>query len=333
MRRREFLAGATGLAGLWLPCVASGARARAKPHRIGMLPDCEGAYCTYFHDAMREHGWREGRDFVVLQSGLRYGDSLDEAARRTVALQPDLIYTVGSHFVLAARRQTTRIPIVMWASGYPVEAGFARTLARPGMNVTGLSLYAGTEIFGKLLQLLRELDPGLGRVGVLWTYVPPAHPVGEVEPCYRELRSAGARLGIEITICELAAADRVDDALREMAAADPRAVFLTSGSGMWPVRERILQFALDRRWPTISDFRWLPDDALKPLMTYAPPAEVLIRQTVQYVIRILRDGANASELPIQQPAQFTLTVNAGTARALGLAVPPALLMRAHVADP
>jgi ABC-type uncharacterized transport system substrate-binding protein len=322
--RRRFLAATSVL--LVAPLALRG-QGRA-PHRIGMLPDCEGAYCTWFQDAMRQLGWREGRDFVLVKSGLSYGDRIELAAQRIVAAKPDLIYTIGTAYVLASRRRTTSIPIVMWASGYPVEAGFAKSLARPGLNVTGLSLYAGTEVFGKLLQYLREVRPGIDRVGILWSYVPPFHPVEEVEPCYRALRAAGARLGMAIHISELAQAEHLDAALRDLQAFTPQAVIVTSGTGVWPVRQQILRYALARGWPTMSDSPWRPDDELKPLMSYGPSSEALIRQTVPYALRILRDGATAGELPIQQPAKFELTVDLATAQALGLSVPTALLMRA-----
>ena len=143
-----------------------------------------------FHDAMREVGWRVGRDFVPIESGLQFGEQMDTAAKRVVSANPDLIYTVNTAYVLAARRLTTTIPIVMWASGFPVEAGIADSLARPGKNVTGNSLYAGTEVFGKLLELLRDANPGVRRIGVLWSYLPPLHPPEEIEPCYREIRRA-----------------------------------------------------------------------------------------------------------------------------------------------
>lgn len=106
-------------------------------------------------------------------------------------------------YAIAAQRLSSTIPIVMWASGYPVEAGVAKSLARPGRNVTGNSIYAGPGVWGKLLQLLRDVKPAVKRIGVLWDYVPPLNPREGVEPCYLELRDAARSLGLTVSIVEI----------------------------------------------------------------------------------------------------------------------------------
>jgi putative ABC transport system substrate-binding protein len=318
--RRQFLIGASAV--LAAPIVL---RAQVRPpHRIGLLPDHYGAYLAWFHEAMRRHGWREGREFALLQPGLLFGDSYDEAARRVVSGRPDIILTVGTHYALAARRLTTRIPTVVWSSGYPVETGLAESLSRPGKNVTGNAAYAGTLIWGKLLELLRDVRPEAKRVGELMCYVPPFHPQVETDLIYRDLRNGADRLGLAIHFTPLAQADQVDAALRDLDASSPDVVVLTTGLGVWPVRQKVLGFALERRWPTITDVHWDPDDALQPLMSYGPSMRLLNREAVDYVVRILRDGAKPADLPMQQPAKFELSINLGTAKALGLAVPPSI---------
>jgi putative ABC transport system substrate-binding protein len=324
--RRQFLVAA----GAGLTAALVGSTYGRPPYRIGMLPDCEEPYCTLFDAAMRRQGWREGREFVLVKPGLRYGDRIDLAAERTAAAAPDLVYTIGTAYVIAMRRQSERIPIVMWASGYPVEAGLARSLARPGLNVTGLSLYAGTEVLGKLLEYLSEVRRDLGRVGVLWSYVPPIHPAAEVAPCYDALRTAGARLGLSIRIVDLAKPEGLAASLSELDAFAPQAVVVTSGTGVWPVRLEILRHAMARGWPTITDSPWRPDDELRPLLSYGPSSQSLIDLTVPYIVRILRDGVSPGELPIQQPAKFELAIHLATARTLGLEVPHQLLLRANV---
>jgi ABC-type uncharacterized transport system substrate-binding protein len=322
--RRRFLAatGATLAAPLMLR-----AQGRAS-YRIGLLPEHEGAYLAWLHEAMRGQGWREGREFVLVQPGLSFGAPPEDAAQRAVSERPDIILSVGTQYTLAAQRLTSAIPIVVWACGYPVETGIALSLARPGKNVTGNTLYAGTSIWSKLLELLRDMRPEARRVGVLMCYVPPFHPQVETDLIYRDLRHGADRLGMEVHFAKLAGAPEVDTALRELADYAPDAVFLTTGAGVWPVREKVLGFALARRWPTIADTRWAPEDALQPLMNYSPSLQVLIRQAAQYLVRILRGGASAAQLPIQQPAKFDLTVNVRTAKALGISVPPTLLVRA-----
>ena len=145
---------------------------------------------------MRVLGWIEGQDFIVLPSGIEYGsrNPSNEEAQRVVANKPDLIFTVSTNYALAAQRATGSIPIVMLTSGYPVEAGVAESLAKPGRNVTGNTTYAEMGVWGKLLQLLREAKPDIKRVGILWTYVIPAFPKEEIEPCFAELNSAARSL-------------------------------------------------------------------------------------------------------------------------------------------
>ncbi|MEX2198672.1 MAG: ABC transporter substrate-binding protein [Burkholderiales bacterium] len=305
------------------------ARAQERPaRRIGVLPDHIGVYLEWFLEGMRRHGWREGRDFTLVQPGLLFGVEHLEAARRIVAAQPDAIFTVGTHYALAAQRLTKRIPIVLWSSGYPVESGLAESLSRPGGNVTGNASYAGTEIWGKLVELLRDMRPGARRIGVLMCYVPPHHLEIETELANADLRDGARRLGVALNIVPLADARDVDAALRDLAAAAPDAVVLTTGLGIWPVRQKVLGFLLERRWPSIADIHWDPRDALQPLMHYGPSMEQLIYQAAGYLVRILRDGAHPGDLPILRPASFELSINLRTAKALGLEVPSRLLLRA-----
>jgi len=322
-RRRFLIAAGAALA------TPSTLRAQGRPpRRIGMLPDHVDPYLSWFRESMHRRGWREGRDFALIQPGMPWGEDPDEAARRVVDARPDIIFTVGTQYSLAARRRTTRIPIVAWAFGYPVESGLALSLSRPGTNVTGVSLYAATSIFGKLLELLRDVRPEAKRIGVLMCYLPPAHPQVEAELVYRDLRDSASRLGMAIHFASLPAPDRVGAALGGLAAFAPDVVLLTTGAAIWPVREKVLGFALERRWPTVTDSHWPTGDELQPLMSYGPSLQVVIDQAVAYLVRILREGAKPADLPIQQPAKFELVVNAGTAKALGLAVPDSLLLRA-----
>lgn len=319
--RRDFLTAAGAM--LAAPIALS-----RMPHRIGLLPDHVGAYLEWFLEGTRTFGWREGRDFVLMQPGLIFGVSYEVATRRVVAAQPDLIFTVGTHYALAARRLSTSIPIVVWSSGYPVETGLAESLSRPGRNVTGNAAYAGTAIWGKLLELLRDVRPAAKRIAVLMCYVPPYHPQVETDLIVRDLRDGAGHLGLAIRFVPLADASHVDAALRELAASSPDAVVLTTGLGVWPVRQKVLAFMLERGWPTIADLPWDPNDALQPLMHYGPSMKHLIREAAGYLVRILRDGAKPAELPMLQPAKFELSVNLRTAKALGLEVPSRLLLQA-----
>jgi len=299
-----------------------------KPYRIALLPDFPPAWeslLKVFTETLRESGRIEGRDYVLYRSGILYGQDIERAVRRAVDEKPDLIFTSALNYAIAAHQLTKTIPIVMRTSGFPVEGGVAMSLARPGKNVTGLTIYAGTEVFGKLLQLLLEAKPGIKRVGVLWGYVPPAHPREEVEPMIREVRDAARLFGIDIRLLEIAKPEQTGDALATLVAERVEALLLTSGA---PIRrQEIMQFAVEKRLPTIPDFSWVGVEP-QPLLTYSPPAAALMRQATAYVERILWGGAKPGDLPIQLPAKFELVVNLKTAKAIGLTIPQSLLIRA-----
>jgi putative ABC transport system substrate-binding protein len=328
MRRRRALAALLAVAA---PVLAGPAGARpprrATPYRIGLIPDHLPIRHVQIADALRDLGWQSGSDYVLFQSGIPAGFDAERSVRRVVDGKPDLILAAVMGYVLIAQRLTKTIPIVMWATGYPVEAGVALSLARPGKNVTGLAIYAGTEVFGKLLDLLREAKPGIKRIDVLWSYVPPFHPKEEIEPCYDELRRAAQHLGVALRIREVARPEQTRATLHAIAAEGVHALLLTSGAPMQPHREEIMRFATGMRLPTISDFSW-PGVQPQPLLRYSPPPETLLRQAATYVDRILGRGAAPAELPIQRPAKFELELNLRTATALGLEVPPSLLLRA-----
>jgi putative ABC transport system substrate-binding protein len=301
----------------------------AKPFRIATFPDfISPATRDWFIDAMRELGWMEDRDFVIVSSGFQLDEpEVNEAAIRVVAGKPDLVVTYATSNALALHRATSSIPIVAISFGYPVEAGVANSLARPGKNVTGNSFYAGTEIWGKLLELLHEVKPSTKRLSVLWTYVPPLFPREEIEPCYAELRNAARSLGLTLHIVEAATSDQVAGALTEIDAQQPDALLIAGGLA-GKLRPTIMEFAVERRLPTITDGVWLIEiQPYHPLLGYGAQWPELTRIAVNYVDRILK-GAKPGDLPIQQPSRFELAVNLKTARAIGLTMPPSLLARA-----
>jgi putative ABC transport system substrate-binding protein len=326
VKRREAI---TGLIAGALCVIPAGLVAQpgrlGRPVRIGLLPDLWDEWRVLFRNAMLQRGWREGADYVLVVSGVPPGPQIEQTARRVVGAQPDLLYVANTGYALAARRLAPDVPIVMVASGFPVEAGLARSLARPGGKVTGNSAYAGVGMFGKLLELLREASPNLRRVVVLWSYVPPAHPREEIEPCYRELREAAQSLQMTLQIEEISEPGQLPGAFSALKAAGIDALMVTTGVTLWTEAKPIMQFVLENRLTTIADFRWFYD--FYPVLTYYPTYEGLTRQAVDYVDRILR-GAVPGDLPIQRPAIFELVVNVKTAREIGLALPRSLLLRA-----
>jgi len=299
-------------------------------YRIALLPDFRPAIeslLKIFTEALREFGRIEGRDFVFYRSGIFYGDDADRAVRLVVNEKPDLILGFNLGYIVAAHKLTKTIPIVMWVSGFPVEGGVAESLAHPGKNVTGLTIYAGAEVFGKLVQLLRDVKPSAKRIGAFCSYIPPFHPPEESDLIIREIREAGRILGIDVRILEIAKPEQVVGALAAVAAERMDALLLTSGLSMIPRRQEIMQFAVEKRLPTITDGFWRGVDP-PPLLSYGAPLAVLIRQSAVYVDRILWGGAKPGDLPIQLPAKIELTVNLKAAKAIGLTIPQSILARA-----
>jgi putative ABC transport system substrate-binding protein len=318
-----------GLGAAALPCAAV-AQTPGKRYRIGLIPEF-GEYPTFRSNLsilLKQLGWREGADFDFIVTGARYQTGeIETATARMIRERPDLILVTATSFASALHRKTHTIPIVMVASGYPVEAGLAHSLARPGKNVTGTTIYAGTGVWAKYLELLRAAKPGIERVGMLMSYTPPGHSREEVEPVHREVAQGAELLGLRVHIVEVPSPERTEGALAEIEARKPEALLLTSGQGTWTVREKLSGFALRHRLPSVCDF-WWDDIEPQPLLIYAPEVMALWGAALSYAVRILRDGARPGDLPIQQPARFELAVNLKTARALDLAIPQSLLLRA-----
>lgn len=313
----------------WLVPALGFAQPAARPFRIALLPDFmpgRDGLLQLLVQVLRGYSRVEGRDYVFYRSGVYYGFDTDRAVRLAVDARPDLIYAANLGYVVAAHQRTKTIPIVMWVSGFPVEGGVADSLGRPGKNVTGLTIYAGSEVFGKLVQLLFEVRPGLRRVAALDSYVPPFHPAAEARLIAMEMREAGRRLGVEVRVFEIERPDQVDGALAAATADGAEALLLTSGASIRPRRGDIIRFAVDRRLPTISDADWDPPNEL--LLSYGADFPDLIRQSAPYVERILWRGANPADLPIQLPAKFEMVVNPGMAKTIGIHMPPAIVTRA-----
>ncbi len=325
--RRRFLLAAVALVtdrlGLAQP------RPATSPFRIGLFPMLTEPFLGWMQDAMQAAGWRRGNNYTFVQSDVQYGEEPTvTAAQRLLSQKVDLVLVNSTAHAIAAHRSTSHLPIVMWGSGYPVEAGIAVSLARPGRNVTGVTAYAGIGIWGKLLELLRDAKPGIGRVGVAWGYVPPTFPREEIEPGYRELRQAAKALRLALQIEEIASPEGLQAGLASLDAWRPDALLVTAGPGFYSERRRVMQFALSRQIPTIVDYRWPPGDDLQPMLVYGAPFSASMRQAAFYVVRILRDGVKPGDLPIVQPSKFELVVNRKTAKAIGLTIPQSLLVRA-----
>ena len=292
---------------------------------LGQLP----ALTDPFFAALHEKGWSLGKNLEAdVQITAREQSRAHVVARRLIERGADMLVTVGTANAVAARRASSEIPIVMLASGYPVESGLAASLARPGANVTGLSVYAGSEVFGKYVTLLKDLVPELGEFGIFWGYAPPAFPEEETTLAVGEMQRAAGRLGIKPRLWMNPDEAALTRAMTEAASARLDAIFVSAG-GAQSVPEGIAKlaaFAAERRLPTVCDVAGNFFMA-GGVLAYSVDFRELGVRGAAFVDRILR-GAKPGELPIEQPTRFELVVNLKRARTIGRSVPTALLARA-----
>jgi putative ABC transport system substrate-binding protein len=314
------------VAGLLAASSQAAAQPPTKIPRIGYLvlspltetPSPERAA---FVAGLRELGWIEGKTVVIeYRSAKSNPELLEDLAEELVRAKVDVIVTAGGAAAPRAVRQaTSTIPVVMAASGDPVAVGLVGSLARPGGNVTGVSLMA-PELGPKRLELLKEVAPRVSRLAAVWN---PTFRDAEIE--LRATQAAARALGVRLTPVEVRNADDLARAFSMLETERPDAltVFfdpLTSG-----YRELVADFAKKHRLPTVFGAKEFAQAG--GLMSYAPNVADGFRRAAAYVDKILR-GARPGDLPIEQPTKFELVVNLKTARVLGLAIPPSVLLRA-----
>jgi putative tryptophan/tyrosine transport system substrate-binding protein len=311
MRRREFITvlGATALA--WP--FAARARTPNGMARIGFLG--LERRLEKFRQGFRDLGYVEGRDIDIEYRPSDPADRLPGFAAELVALNADVIVAGGSLAVRAAQQVTRTIPIVMTGTSDPVGTGFVASLARPGGNITGLSLQS-PELSGKRLALLRETIKELSRLAILLNPDDPA-----VVFSLRETEKAARASGMEISLVEARSGKDLDGAFALIAKIRPEALVILPASLMTGYASQIAELALNRRMPTISYFREFPE--VGGLMSYGPSLDYSARRAAVYVDRILK-GAKPSDLPVQQPTQFELVINLRTAKAFSLTLPKRL---------
>jgi putative ABC transport system substrate-binding protein len=318
--RREFIA-LLGGAAAW-PLVAR-AQQPGKLPTIGFLGaathSTTSSWIAAFVQRLRESGWIEGRN-IAIEYRWAQGrtEAMAEIAAEFVRLKVDVIVTHSTAAVVAAKQATSAIPIVFTNAGDPVASGLVTSLARPGGNITGLSIQ-GTDTAGKRLDLLREVVPGLRRLAIMGNVGNPA-AVLEMQ----EIQTTARALGLEVTALEIRRADDITpvfDTLKTGADAlyvSPDALINTN-------RTRLNILALGARLPTMSSVREYV--AAGTLMSYGANFPDLWRRAAEFVDKILR-GAKPADIPVEQPTKFDLVINVTTAKALGLAIPESFLLRA-----
>jgi len=268
-------------------------------------------------------GYVDGKTITI---EYRYADGnperLPDLAADLVRSKPDVIFAFGGDVAPFAKMATATIPIVAWVSNDPVQSGLVSSIGRPGANITGVTLVYD-DLAGKTLDLLKEAVPSITRVSVLWN---PDH----ADPEYRQTQRAAAALGVRLQSLEVRRAADFDDAFRRALAERAEGLIVVSSRLMSQQRQQIAAFAARHRIVLAGGWgAWTKDGAL---LTYGPDTVAVMHRVAVYVDKILK-GAKPADLPMERPTRFELTVNLQAARALGLAIPQPLLVRADEVIP
>jgi putative ABC transport system substrate-binding protein len=276
-----------------------------------------------FRQGLRDLGYVEGRTLVIeYRSAEGKPERLPALAAELVALKVDVIVAGNTLGALAAKQATRTLPIVFPVAVDPVQSGLVTSLARPGGNVTGLSFF-GPELVGKCLEQLKQAVPGVSLVAVLW------QPGGLGERTEKDMRKgaeiAAPALGVRLHFVEARGREDFDRAFSEMTRARAGALTVLASVMFVNERRRLVDLAAKNRLPAVYAQREFVDAG--GLMSYGADVADLFRRAATYVDKILK-GAKPGDLPIEQPTKFELLINLKTAKALGLTIPPSLLLQA-----
>ena len=312
----------TTAGGLFTKPLAVDAQQTEKVRRIGFLsgaipaPEVEDA----LRQGLREHGYIEGQNLLVeWRFAEGRNDRLPGFAAELVRLRVEVLVTLATPAALAAKKATAAIPIVFTQVTDPVALGVVSSLGRPGGNLTGFSLLA-VELTGKRLELLKEAVPSLKSVVTLTDSANPTSALG-----VKEAQIAARRLGLEARLIEVRDADELEPAFTTMARERARGVVLVPSSFLVTHGLRIAELAIKRQLPVLA---WTDSLVQRgALMSYGPSTPDILRRAGGHVAKIL-NGAKPGDLPVEQPTKLELVINLKTAKALGLTIPPSLLLRA-----
>ena len=306
------------------PFVAEGQQA-GKMYRIGALGEkasdpAEARLWQTFRQSLRERDWIEGAN-ILIEDRWAEGNAarLPELAADLARLKVDLIVARSSTYVRAAKGATSTIPIVFVVHADPVGTGHVASLARPGGNITGLSLLQ-TDANPKGLELLVSVVPGAKRIALLWNPDNPTHTPG-----LKALDGAGRTLGVQLQPIGARTGADLEGAFAAMTRARAQAVLVLASQFFFAERQRVAELAIAHRLPTMFAVKEAAEAG--GLMSYGPEYGDLFRRAAIYVDKILR-GAKPGELPVEQASKFELVINLKTAKAIGLNIPQSLLLRA-----
>jgi|GraSoiStandDraft_55_1057291.scaffolds.fasta_scaffold39063_2 putative ABC transport system substrate-binding protein len=318
--RRQFII-VLGGSGMASP-LAAHAQAPPRTRRIAWLglgrADAPSPYVEALRSGLRDFGWIEGRNLSISLYWARGREDMDAVARQLVASEPEVIIT-QEFMVYAVQPLQPAGAVVFGFSGNPVDGKLVQSFARPGGNLTGMT-YLALDLVGKRIELLKEWVPQTRRIAIL---ARPQHP-GE----HRERQASEeviGKLGMNSSYFPIRDLTELDKTFRAIVQDRCDALIVFPDVAMFNVSNRIAQFASEAKLPSVSG--WAPFAENGLLFTYGPNIGELYRSLARYVDRILR-GARPADLPVEQPTKFELVINLKTVKALGLTVPPSLLLRA-----
>ena len=321
IRRRDFIVGLGGTAVTW-PIGSAAQQPIKKIRSLGLLlpglPEASMGKAT--RDRLRELGYAEGRDILV-QARWANGhmERLDELAVELAHLQLDAIIAYTTPGAIAARKGTTTIPIVFLFVGDPVGVGVVPSLAHPGGNATGISLLA-TQLSAKRLEILLELAPKASRVAMLWNDANTGMVLRS-----REAQDAATKLGVAIKSVGVHDLISFDTAFAMIASEPTDALLTLVDPFTLQHRKRIVDFAAEQRLPAVYETGEFVETG--GLISYGPNQLIIEHRAAEYVDKIFK-GAKPADLPVEQPTKFEMLINMKAANALGLSIPPSIMLRA-----
>lgn len=322
MRAARFII--TVCLGMLVAALPAHAQHKARAPRVGFLGNTTAALEANlvgpFREGLRDLGYVEGRD-VVIEYRWAEGqyDRLPALIGELLALKVDVIVTAGTPATLAVKKATTSVPLVMVAVGDPVGTGIVPSLSRPGGNITGLTSIS-PELDGKRLELLREVVPGVSHIAVMWNAGSPLQVVAE-----KQTQAAAQVLRIKVLSLGVRSKDDLEKAFATIVRDRPGALLVLADRLFLQHRVRIMDFAAQHHLPGVHAYRELVEAG--GLMSFGPSYAEMHRRAAYFVDRILK-GTHAGDLPVERPAMFELVLNLKAAKALGLAIPQSVLLRA-----
>jgi len=315
---------------LFALCFSVLAQQSARIPRVGILfiGGRDQPHLEAFKQGLRERGYIEGKNIVL---DYRYAegevDRLTSLATELVQLKVDVIVTTSGNSARAAAQATKTIPIVLTTGADPVKSGLAESLAKPGRNITGLSIIE-EDLSGKRVEILKETFPKMTRLAYLWNPLAVSYSAADRKsgnPSYDEAEKTTKIVGVQLLSYKVRTLADIQKAFADMPKVRPHALFVLQSPLMTLNSKRIVELALEQRLPGMYPSNQFAQEG--GLIAYGPVVADLYRRAATYVDKILK-GANPAELPIEQPTKFELVINLKTAKQIGLTIPPNVLARA-----